>query len=453
MTLPSLHFHEGTLILKNWEGKTNPPLFRWDPRSRAWRIMAIHYSRVLEAFQDRGISLKDEAKAFASPDLHMSIAFDLYNHQREALDAWKKESFRGSVILPTGSGKTLVAIYAMAELNISALIIAPTIDLMNQWYDRIGDAFGTQVGILGGGYHEIHSVTVSTYDSAYRYIDKYGNRFALLIFDEIHHLPAPSYAQIPELSLAPYRLGLTATYRRSDAQHLKLNHLIGPVVYEKRIKDLIGEHLSEYEIHRIRISLTPEEKAEYDTLSKSYHLYVREKGVRFYGSKWNDFIKESGYAPQARQAMLARKEMRQIQFGAEKKMEALESLLKQHYDKRMIIFTVANDLVYAISQRYLIPAITHKTDTVERKAILDRFRNGEYRMIVTSKVLNEGVDVPEANVAVILGGSASPTEHLQRLGRILRKKSGKKALLYEIIAGGTQEANISYRRRGADAYR
>ena len=151
--------------------------------------------------------------------------------------------------------------------------------------------------------------------------------------------------------------------------------------------------------------------------------------------------------------MLARKEMRQIQFGAEKKMEALESLLKQHHKERTIIFTVANELVYAISQRYLIPAITHKTDTVERKAILDRFRNGEYRMIVTSKVLNEGVDVPEANVAVILGGSASPTEHLQRLGRILRKKSGKKALLYEIITGGTQETNISYRRRGADAYR
>ena len=150
--------------------------------------------------------------------------------------------------------------------------------------------------------------------------------------------------------------------------------------------------------------------------------------------------------------MLARKEMRQILFGAEKKMEALESLQKLHHRDRMIVFTLSNDLVYAISRQYLIPAITHKTDTIERKAILDRFRQGHYRIIVTSKVLNEGVDVPEANVAVILGGTASPTEHLQRLGRILRKKSGKKVLLYEIVTGGTQETNISYRRRGTDAY-
>lgn len=453
MTKPTIRFHEGTLILNHWDEETNPPYFRWDPRSRTWRALAIDYNKVLQAFDKRNIILTDEAQAFTPLALHMRLSFDLYDHQREALQAWKREGNRGSVVLPTGSGKSLVALYAMTSLKTSTLVVAPTIDLMNQWYDRMIDAFEVEVGILGGGYHEIHPVTVTTYDSAYRHIDRYGNRFGLLIFDEIHHLPAPTYSQIPELSLAPYRLGLTATYRRSDAQHLKLNHLIGPVVYEKRIKQLRGEHLSDYEIHRVHISLTPKEKEEYSSFSESYSRYVREKGIRFYAGKWETFIKESTYAPQARQAMLARKEMRQILFGAEQKLAALESLLKQHPTDRIIVFTVANDLVYTISQRYLIPAITHKTDTVERKSILNRFRRGDYRIIVTSKVLNEGVDIPEANVAIILGGSASPTEHLQRLGRILRKKSGKRAFLYEIITAGTQETNISYRRRGTDAYR
>ncbi|HDK36377.1 MAG TPA: ATP-dependent helicase, partial [Bacteroidetes bacterium] len=230
-------------------------------------------------------------------------------------------------------------------------------------------------------------------------------------------------------------------------------HLVGPVVFEKKIKDLAGEHLSDYEIHRIRIPLTLREKKNYDSFHESYNRYVHEKGIKFYGKKWEDFIKECSYMPDARKALLARKGLRQILFNAEKKIEVLESLLKLHCRDRVIIFTEDNALVYTISRRYLIPALTHQTNTVERKAVLDRFRCGEYRFLVTSKVLNEGVDIPEANVAVILGGSASPTEHLQRLGRILRKKSGKKAILYEIISSGTQETNISYRRRGSDAYR
>ncbi len=300
---------------------------------------------------------------------------------------------------------------------------------------------------------KIYPVTVTTYDSAYRHIDLYGDRFGFLIFDEVHHLPAPSYVQIPELSLAPHRIGLTATYRRSDTQHVQLNHLIGPLIYEKGIKELKSEYLSDYEIHRISIPLTESEKRIYNNLYLSYHQYVKEKNVRFYGNRWVQFIQESGHNYQARKALLARKEMRQIVFSAEQKLKTLESLLKQHCTERIIIFTHDCQLVYAISRQYLIPAITHLTETIERKAILDRFRKGEYCFIVTSKVLNEGVDVPQANVAIILGGSASPTEHLQRLGRILRKKSKKKAFLYEIITGGTQEANISYRRRASDAYR
>ncbi len=450
--VPILRFHEGTLVLENWDRQAKPPYFEWDPRTRMWRTLAIYYSRVLKAFEKKNIRLRDEAQAFTSLALRMKFAFALYPHQKEALDSWQKSACCGTVVLPTGSGKSLVALYAMDSLKVSTLIVSPTLDLMNQWYDRISDAFGKEVGVLGGGYHEIRPLTVTTYDSAYRHIDRYGNRFGLLIFDEIHHLPAPNYSQIPELSLAPYRLGLTATYRRADAQHLKLTHLIGPVVFERKIKELAGEHLSEYEIHRVSVSMTPQEKVEYDSLHKSYEKYVRERGIKFYGRKWETFIKESTYVPPARQAMLARKGLRQILFNAEKKLEALESLLKQHSQDRVIVFTEDNDLVYTISRRYLIPALTHQTNTVERKAILDRFRRGEYRFLVTSKVLNEGVDIPEANVAIILGGSASPTEHLQRLGRILRKKSQKRAILYEIITGGTQETNISYRRRASDAY-
>jgi superfamily II DNA or RNA helicase len=133
-------------------------------------------------------------------------------------------------------------------------------------------------------------------------------------------------------------------------------------------------------------------------------------------------------------------------------LNALDDLLKQHAGERMLIFTEHNGLAYQISRRHLIPAITHQTFAKERKAILDGFNRGDYRAVVTSRVLNEGVDVPEAKVAVILGGSASAMEYIQRLGRILRKRDNKTAVLYEVVARGTVESGISQRRRRLARY-
>ncbi|HMJ12320.1 MAG TPA: helicase-related protein, partial [Polyangiaceae bacterium] len=120
---------------------------------------------------------------------------------------------------------------------------------------------------------------------------------------------------------------------------------------------------------------------------------------------------------------------------------------------RALIFTQDNATAYAISRRFLIPVITHQTKISERSEILERFSAGEYRAVVTSKVLNEGVDVPDANVAVVISGSGSVREHVQRLGRILRAREGKRALLYELVSAGTSEKNTSERRREHDAYR
>jgi superfamily II DNA or RNA helicase len=112
-----------------------------------------------------------------------------------------------------------------------------------------------------------------------------------------------------------------------------------------------------------------------------------------------------------------------------------------------IIFTQHNKLVHRIAQRFLIPYITHVTPKDERKEILDNFREGKYRLIVTSKVLDEGVDVPDATQAIILSGTGSTREFIQRLGRILRKREGKKAKLIEIVTRNTAEMKMSSRRK------
>ncbi len=144
---------------------------------------------------------------------------------------------------------------------------------------------------------------------------------------------------------------------------------------------------------------------------------------------------------------------RELAFAPIAKLEYLEHLLLLHRRDRAILFTQDNATAYAIARRFLVPVITHQTQVRERSSILAGLAEGTYRAVVTSKVLNEGVDVPDANVAVILSGSGSVREHVQRLGRILRKREGKRAILYELVTEGTTETFTSERRREHSAYR
>ena len=132
-----------------------------------------------------------------------------------------------------------------------------------------------------------------------------------------------------------------------------------------------------------------------------------------------------------------------------RKGATLETLLRRHWDDRIIVFTKSVEEVYALSRRFLIPGVTHETPARERKEILDRFREGRYRAVIASDVLNEGVDVPDAGVAVILAGSASRREYVQRLGRILRPREGKRAILYELVTAQTGEEYTARRRKEA----
>jgi superfamily II DNA or RNA helicase len=281
-----------------------------------------------------------------------------------------------------------------------------------------------------------------------------GARFGLVVFDECHHLPSESYALAARLCLAPYRLGLTATPERADGRDIVLSELVGPTVYRKDILDLSGEYLAEYETARVVVSLSAEERAEYAAERQVYLAFLRRQGIRMsQPSGWNDFILRASTASDGPRAMSAYRRQRELAFAAPAKLEVLDHLLGVHKADRMLIFTEDNATAYAVSRRFLLPAITHQTKVTERSETLERFADGRYGAVVTSKVLNEGVDVPDANVAVVLSGSGSVREHVQRLGRILRPKDGKRAILYELVAADTGETFTSERRRDHDAYR
>jgi len=165
---------------------------------------------------------------------------------------------------------------------------------------------------------------------------------------------------------------------------------------------------------------------------------------------WQMFVQMSARSQSGRRAMLAHREAKDIALGTDGKLRILINLLAEHYPARILIFTADNATVYRISQELLIPAITHQTPVKERHEILTKFREGKYNTLVASHVLNEGVDVPAATVAIILSGTGSAREYTQRLGRILRKGNieNKQAILYEVVAEDTSEEGTSARRRG-----
>ena len=451
----TLRFASGTIEVRGLE-QADPvvPACAWDARTACHRAPASAYADLVRALVRRQVRYDDQARRYATLGEGARVHRQPRPYQKEALAAWTEARGRGVVVLPTGSGKSLVACMAIDAKRRAALVVAPTLDLVRQWYDLLGATFGGPIGLVGGGEHDVQPITVTTYDSAYLHMEHLGSRFGLLVFDECHHLPGASYGLAARLSLAPFRLGLTATPERGDGREVELDDLCGPIVYRKDIVELSGDYLAEYETEQVEVELAPDERAEYDAERAIYRAFVQENGIRMSGpAGWSEFVMRSSRGEKGRRAMQAYRRQRALAFCAPAKLDYVAHLLDRHRDGRAILFTQDNATCYQVSRRFLVPAITHQTKVRERSEILARLADGRYGAVVTSKVLNEGVDVPDASVAIVISGSRSVREHVQRLGRILRKRGDKRAVLYELVTAGTSEAFTSERRREHVAYR
>ncbi|MEM3087241.1 MAG: DEAD/DEAH box helicase family protein [Halobacteria archaeon] len=439
----ALSYDRGHLLVR---GTFRPPGSDWDPALRAYRVPAFAYSRVVAALRCEEADF-DDAVWEDVPGSISPVSLPLRDYQSKALESWARAGRRGIVVLPTGSGKTFVGLQAVADLRVPVLVCVPTLDLVEQWRDEIRKVLGVEAGAFTGERKDIRAVTVATYDSAAINAETLGNRFPFLLFDEVHHLAAPAYGRIAEMAAAPCRLGLTATLEREDGAHARLEKLVGPKVMEVPIANLAGTHLAEYDVRVVTTQLTPGEEAEYRRNHLIFRSFVRAANIKFRGPRdFQRLIMRSGRDPRARTALLARHRARTIALNSASKMAALREVLQAHPGERTLIFTEFNDLVYRISREFLVPAVTHKTPKEERARNLEGFRAGTYSALVTSRVLDEGIDVPEASVGVILSGTGSTRAYRQRLGRILRKREGKRALLYEIVSKKTSEVGTMRRR-------
>lgn len=452
---PQLTFSAGTLVLERqsptWRPEQTPGDWVWDRRVNAWRSDALNYPAAIGALRNSIPFLEDhvpEWRAVHWPDVKLH---KLRPDQEAAVAAWRK-SQQGCVIMPTGTGKTEVALTIMAHTACPTLVVSPVRDLMYQWHRRIAAGLGYEAGIVGDRMFHVRPVSVTTYDSACIHMERFGNRFQLVIFDECHHLPGGIRQDAARMCAAPFRLGLTATPERSDGRHAEFDRLIGPIVYALSISDARGRTLADYEVVRIPVHLSDAEQRRYDHLSAEVRNYMIERRKTEPSFDWEDLCVDTAKDAGARRALQAYFAKQAIEDRAEEKLRVLEDLFRLHQGEPCLIFAGSNAMARDISRRFLIPCLLSHCGKQERREVLTGLETGVYPALVANQVLDEGVDLPEVKVAAVVGGTSSSRQAKQRLGRILRKAGNARAVLYEIVCAETNENQRSRQRRGSDAY-
>jgi len=399
------------------------------PEARGWikrELIARGYPVVDEAGYRPGEALDVELRTHTEEGRPIALR----DYQAQAIDAFSperpsaNEDGSGVVVLPCGAGKTWVGMGAIARLRCETLILTPNATSVSQWIRELL-AFTTlkekDVGAYTGERKEVRPVTVATYQILTHRKSKdddhphwklfEGRNWGLIIYDEVHLLPAPVFRLTADLQ-ATRRLGLTATLVREDGREGDVFALIGPKRYEAAWKTLEREGwIAKPTCREVRVPLPDETAARYlEAPRRARHRIAGENPG---------------------------------------KLEAVERLLSRHPDKQTLIIGQYLDQLRSVAERFGFPVITGSMPQRERESLYDRFNRGELGVLAVSKVANFAVDLPDASVAIQLSGSfGSRQEEAQRLGRILRpKKDGADVFYYALVSEGTDEEEFARKRQ------
>jgi superfamily II DNA or RNA helicase len=448
----SLSFDRGTLRVDgDVDGISD--LVRFDERTGFHRAAAQQYSVLVDRARARGLRLHNAVAPAFQSRRDPGPVLALRPYQEQALTAFDTFGRRGIVALPTGSGKTRVACAAMARSGSRALVLVPTRALLEQWASILKRQFGDPIGIVGDGMKQVEAITVMTFESGYRCLDRFGDRFEMLVVDEVHHFASGLRAEALEMCVAPIRLGLSATPPFPGSPGAaRLRDLVGPVVFELEIADLAGRDLAPLEVLRIHVALNPDERQRYERELEAFSRLRREIVRTNPNADWITCVRAIARMPAGSQVLAGMRRATALASFPAAKAAAVRELLVRHRGDRALLFTASAEDAYAIGEEALVPVITAEVARPEREAILLAFRERRVRAICSARVLNEGVDVPEANVAIIVAGAMGAREHIQRIGRILRpssdKNGDKRAVAYELITmDSLDEARTRARRR------
>jgi len=373
---------------------------------------------------------------------------ELRPYQKEALEKWIENNYRGVIALPTGAGKSIVALAALTRVNTRTLIIAYTKEQVLQWREFILKYTTIPPHMVGVFYSEekkLAPVTITTYQSGFRNINTLSPYFGMLIVDEVHHLPAEKFKYIAMHSIAVYRMGLSATPTREDGKHEELFPLLGGIVYYKLPGELVEQgYLAPYKVITVKVKLSKQERELYEQLRKKYRALVG-------GLKFQEVLELARRGDsRAAEALKIHSEARMLLAKSTSKIDKAVEIAREEYEKgnKVIVFTQYVDQAREIARRLEALLLTGDTPEEERKRALQEFKYAQRGILVVTTVGDEGLDIPDANVGILVSGTGSRRQFIQRLGRLLRPKpGGKEAVMYEIILEKTTEEFQARKRK------
>jgi len=347
--------------------------------------------------------------------------------QEDACVKWLLNGSKGIFLGCTGSGKSIAAMYCMQMKNVQTIIVVPTIALMNQWRGELSTHFDmkdSEIGAIGDGNKSLKRITVAVVNSV-RNMDL--SQFDMIVLDEAHRYG--SFENIKPImdNEFKYKLGITATLKRTDGQHKELEKLIGPIVYTYTTEDAVKEGvLSKFEVINVSVDLNDIERDKYDKHTRtidSNSFSGMFQAINDQGHpKWHEAI-AAVRATSWRKAVIS---------NAKEKMTKLIEIAEKENGKKIIIFN--ETIKMAELERKLLKKAGFESEIYHSKSknqeSIEKFRSGEVNILVSVKSLNEGLDVKDVDIGIRVAGTNQDRDTIQRLGRGLRVVDGKSGFKY-----------------------
>lgn len=379
--------------------------------------------------------------------------YNLYPWQQDAISKWKAENNRGIVQATTGSGKSRVAHSIIVEWlkkpDSIVSVVVPQIALLNQWAETLDDILGFSVGRIGGGKLDWNArINVMVVNSGLKVLPEKGVLDShLIVADECHRMAAPTFARIFDID-HDAALGLSATPEREDSGLEILQQLIGDVIYQFGYDEALQSGvIADFEVCAVQIPLTPFEKQKHDEAHQMIVSLSKSLGSR-YGNRGNlillcNRLLANGTDDSAVGAFLkAVRERKEVLDAARNRFAALDLLLHNHKMNKKMVFHESIEDIDKLEKRYshLSPLVYHSKRTAKkRREALADFTTSESGLLLSCRALVEGVDIPDADVGIMVSGTRSVRSRIQTIGRLLRKGGREQPTIYLFYIPNTSD--------------